>query len=602
MTPKRYKVQLTLEGPVLTAATNPAAPGIDAPFARNRDGRPCFPGTLIKGKLLQSWQVLHEFDGMDGVNVPVPDPGRAYEWLGREAGNEGNAATDREKYKPSRGRALFKDFVDGTRSKVCDRIRSRIAMDEALHAADEGALEMMESPYGTGEPAVFEGTIDFFPRDDAEAADFASAVRLGLSAIPAFGAERGAGFGKLRSVTVDETELPAGFTGGFDTGATKTSFGLSFTTSDPLCFARPQPAANLFESSEVISGAVIKGAVAEMMGWRGDAFPRLKKYLSHIRFRHARPVEEAATRKIPPAISLSTAFYGDRLRDMVLGEHGTVLNDAIPEFQPDWKYGKRKKARDLFGIPEELPTELRLRTSIDKDKRRAKDEMLFGYESVMPEGFRWLANVDLFHVPEGERGRLLEELHDLLRSGLFGVGKNKALLRIEAGTALAQRFENQPVEAGKALVIQLQTPALLGRADAWQEARTAEDVLSTYQNAWQERDARLHVKNYFAQQELAGGYYLHRRFGRGAYQPWVLTTAGSVFVFEPPEAELQPILDEWLVTGLPLEAGETASYGLGDNRFQMWERCPYVPENGFGEIGVNLHRSWKNLTEEADHA
>src|ERR1017187_10421209 len=134
---------------------------------------------IVKGNYSFFCVILGEFDGMDGVNVPVPDPGRAYEWLGREAGNEGNAATDREKYKPSRGRALFKDFVDGTRSKVCDRIRTRIAMDEALHAADEGALEMMESPYGTGEPAVFEGTIDFFPRDDAEATDFARAVRLG---------------------------------------------------------------------------------------------------------------------------------------------------------------------------------------------------------------------------------------------------------------------------------------------------------------------------------------------------------------------------------------------------------------------------------------
>jgi hypothetical protein len=149
--------------------------------------------------------------------------------------------------------------------------------------------------------------------------------------------------------------------------------------------------------------------------------------------------------------------------------------------------------------------------------------------------------------------------------------------------------------------VQLQTPALLGTPTEWQVARTADDVLQIYRTAWAELSHnRLELSHYFARQELAGGWYLHRRFRKGLpYQPWLLTSAGSVFVFRGIQPGAGEHLQEWLERGLPIDDRLVEPNQLGGDRFRYWERCPYVPENGYGEIGVNLHLNWKDhLLEE----
>ena len=54
----RLDVKLTLVGPLFTQATNPGASGIDAVMARDRDGRPYLPYSLVRGKLRQSLEAL----------------------------------------------------------------------------------------------------------------------------------------------------------------------------------------------------------------------------------------------------------------------------------------------------------------------------------------------------------------------------------------------------------------------------------------------------------------------------------------------------------------------------------------------------------------
>jgi hypothetical protein len=55
---------------------------------------------------------------------------------------------------------------------------------------------------------------------------------------------------------------------------------------------------------------------------------------------------------------------------------------------------------------------------------------------------------------------------------------------------------------------------------------------------------------------------------------------------------------------LPLEPqrGLCQELGLGAQPFNFWRCCPFVPENGYGEIGVNLHRSRPNEVLEANNA
>jgi hypothetical protein len=74
----------------------------------------------------------------------------------------------------------------------------------------------------------------------------------------------------------------------------------------------------------------------------------------------------------------------------------------------------------------------------------------------------------------------------------------------------------------------------------------------------------------------------------------LLTSAGSVFVFEAQQPVASQYLDQWLNGGLPLGGRLVEANQLGGDRFAYWKRCPYVPENGYGEIGVNLHLNWSD--------
>ena len=74
-----------------------------------------------------------------------------------------------------------------------------------------------------------------------------------------------------------------------------------------------------------------------------------------------------------------------------------------------------------------------------------------------------------------------------------------------------------------------------------------------------------------------------------------LTTAGSVFVLRPrPSRETDACLTvrEWLATGLPLPAWAEARYARNDQAGDHWTNCPYLPENGYGQVAVNLGVHW----------
>ena len=48
----------------------------------------------------------------------------------------------------------------------------------------------------------------------------------------------------------------------------------------------------------------------------------------------------------------------------------------------------------------------------------------------------------------------------------------------------------------------------------------------------------------------------------------------------------------WMSGGLPLPKWALAEYGQYNRA--LWENCPFVPENGYGEIAVNLAWHWDN--------
>jgi hypothetical protein len=48
-----------------------------------------------------------------------------------------------------------------------------------------------------------------------------------------------------------------------------------------------------------------------------------------------------------------------------------------------------------------------------------------------------------------------------------------------------------------------------------------------------------------------------------------------------------------MALGLPLPVWALAEYGQYNR--ELWETCPFVPENGYGEIAVNLAWHWKEI-------
>jgi hypothetical protein len=75
---------------------------------------------------------------------------------------------------------------------------------------------------------------------------------------------------------------------------------------------------------------------------------------------------------------------------------------------------------------------------------------------------------------------------------------------------------------------------------------------------------------------MVGGYHAMRRRPYSAYYPFVLTEAGAVFRLEIVDEEGRRKFTDALRFGLPLP-------DLG-GKAVSWRTCPFVPENGYGEI------------------
>jgi hypothetical protein len=591
-------ITLQVQGPILTKSSSIGALGLDAVMAK-RDfedaatgvakSRYYIPGALVKGLLRESWQEL--------ATVDQTLLKRALEWLG-------DASPMNSQDEPARGRLMFDDFADlQNEPKPEQPVRYRIEIDEERGAADAGKLQMMESPYASGQVVDFQGQVRFLVGDEENEEQIdalRSALARGLMWIEAVGGIRTSGFGQLLDVKVGEGTA---VTLDSKPSLSGSEWDLHLHFRDPVIFSKRRIADNFFESGEVIPGGALKGAVAEMMA-RGGLFRELRDQLHLIRFSHAFPAKTGSAR--PRSWPLSLLFVADEPADVVRRrepEAGKAAN--VPKagsFDIDWKDKHRKKVREAYGWPD-LKWELRVRTAIDSTLRKAGDQQLFAWQTVQPYGLEWIARVDASRVSEPAR----EQLEGLLRFGLEPIGKTKAL-----ATTILTAADPQTVRAAPRYVVTLQTPGLLidpGRRLAPNGALGSskeEDLEREFQDVWKEiSDGSLRPVNYFQRCVLAGGEYFQNRFlgrsrGRRPYQykPYLLSVEGSTFLLEPvdgKEREACACLTEWMQTGLPLSESVRKFYGIPDDPATQWKHCPYVPENGYGEIAVNEPSPYKEL-------
>lgn len=581
-------IRLTIQGPFITQSTAPQGFGVDAAPARERGGerRLTLPGTHLLGKLRQAWEELAGV--LEAEDHPFP-LGRVDDWLG--------ARSQEDDWAPSGKRLTFDDFVlEGPEPP--SRLRYRIRIDRARLAVQEGAYQVIESPFLPGAEPVFVGTARFPVPDQPQADLVLRWLGLGLRWIGQLGAGRGIGFGRLLKV---ELLTPKVRSLGPVAGVTASvpparSLALVVRPLAPFCLARRRCSPNLFESGQVIPGAAIKGLIVgrlkRVAKTNPPAYPLLRRHFDQIRVSHAFPSANG-TRPVVPPLSLVTGGQTDGFFDAALAGGPFLLGGKAPAFAVDWKDQARAAVEAAFGWPQ-LERELRVRTSIDPAALRARDEELFAYEMICPGDHRWLARLVLPDLDQSDLTALCHEFSALLQEPLAGLGKTK----VRAGTEIVSAPPAGPplVPIGNHWVLTLQTPALLCDPERLSGSGSeSRNLHRAYADAWNDlagpTGQRLHLVDFFARQSLAGGNYLYRRFqAPSPYRPYLLTDPGSVFVFrsDGASAGLAGLFADWVRDGLPLPSWAVKRFTRHGVSGDRWDNCPFIRENGYGEIVVNL--------------
>lgn len=585
-------VILTLEGPFLTRSSTPGRYGIDASMAVNHKGKYMIPGTLVKGRLRQSWEELKDAAGY----ISEDD---IHHFLGKGSDEDSGPMP----VEPFRGLLRFSDFVS---DKGETHILHRIKMNEDRGAVETGQFLAMESPFAPGERACFVGTIGFAATDKKQASQFKDYVDKGLRWITSLGSERTVGFGKLVDVGISQDSKQFQSTGS-QAAISHMENGklcLKISPSSPFCIAGPRVTENLFKSEEVIPGGVIKGTIASMwaefLGKHGgreidENFDPVRQELGRcfekIRFTHAFPAKSTESKR-PVSFPLSLVRAKDDIYDVALCDGPVLINCIAPAFEVDWKIDTLLDVKAHFGWPS-LRRELRVRTAIDKGSRKAKKGQLFAYESIIPDDLHWLGWVDLGLILKTDRDAVERQLGELLAHGLAGLGKTKAYAsaKLEKPTSIEPAYHSMLEPLDDHYIVTLQTPAILCDPGELNEESDRAKLCETYAAVWSHlSENSLSLVRYFARQTLAGGQYLHKRFQHSQkYEPYLLAAAGSVFVLKVEDSGTAgQKIEEWYEHGLPLPEWARERYGRNGSEGDHWLNCPFIRENGYGEVAVNM--------------
>lgn len=562
----QLSLDITLIAPWLVHGNDPGKFGLDATLLRDHCGRPILPGTLLQGRLRDAWTEMHR-----DFALPVPAPDL---WFGRP-GDEAEA----------RGRLWVDDLVMvGELDEVS--LSTRVPIDPDSGAARQGMLLMIEQSCPPGTPVGFSGIWRAW-LDPAEAQSIAQAIQAGLRWHSQLGAQRSIGFGRVAAVTVKAERIACAAPRQVPDAE---RLRLTLVPAVPLCVGTRSRGGNVFTSSDIISGGTIKGAIATQLRQQyGKSLAELRRqsklaeHFDALSVTHALPARD---QRRPAALPLSLAAVGETLYDLSEWPTPQLIEGQAPAFSHDWKTPLWVAAADAQSWGH-TRSYLRVRTAIDAQTRTANENKLFAYECRVAEGAtRWLADIDLGAIPAADRNTVIGELATLLHAGLGPIGKTDAWATASLSADLDQVWQRNPV-TGKRVVMQLNTPALL-IASRQVADQASPDLAVIYRALFAHLSGNsLQLSHYFASHSMSGGAFLGMRRGASGRRPYVLTDAGSVFVFAVnDQATAAGILAAWQGQGLPLS--EAVCEEAGND----WQRNPYLPQNGYGEIAVNLQHGF----------
>ncbi len=558
---RKYRLELTLEGPVLSQAVGTLGFGLDAAMQRY-DDRPALNGAQIRGNLRH---VLRKFQHREFM--PYLD-----DWFPDE---QPGGATRRSRLNFD----LF--WLPGCLPQHGgERVRIEIGEQGAVKT---GSLQVIEDLFPSGSLVTFGGIIRARFGDETEQERFEKWMDKALQWLDAVGSLKGVGYGRLAGHRLipladagNDTQLS------FPENATR--IGLRLTLDRPFCLGRQRSKSdNRIVSSDHIPGEVIKAILAERFNILYPGGDLADMGFDDLIVNHAHPVLAGASR--PPGIMpLNVAVVGKKVSVITRLDENRKWKTA-PAFQADWKPEHREHAEKALNIKPVQPNRLLLvRTAIDPATGTAKESALFSLECVEPSGHEWLTEIELSRLGEAQRAKALECLPRLIGNELDPIGKTGAVARVAVEPAFTPPATI--ADGQTCWQITLRTPArLLPNGFQPGNVNTDQDVRRQYQAYFDRVSGNsLELLDYFTTQRLHGGEYHYQRFqkqhGR-SYQPEWHVQAGSVFILkarEGREPDARARIRQWARENLPAcETGDAPAH---------WQHTPTLPEHGYGEIEV----------------
>ncbi|MEQ8585023.1 MAG: hypothetical protein RLO01_13455 [Thalassobaculaceae bacterium] len=606
---KEWDLVLALRSPFVLAEGGTSSTAVDRTLARNADGKIIVQGTQIRGILRDVAETLRDrTDLLKAAGEKLEgDPVAALfgSASGSGASGEKSGLASLESWRvdnvPLRRRFEIGDLVAVTEEPEpaagAEGVFTRISIDPALGAAREGHLQVIEMPFPPGQEVEFRGRVTV--RGQAAADCLETVLEKARSMIVAVGAHKSAGFGRVVSLELQEPESDE--TPSDATASDARVIDVDFKIDRPFLVNAIKLSDNVSKGSEIIPGGALKGAVAaHLQAAAGKMRPEMMELLAETVFGPAFPLGEDAGQgllvgSVPP-LSLVHLGHGESadVKDVLLCPDPQAAMEAATGEAPitlkaDWKSADAARVAARIGLKRpKLATQSRTRTKIDYNSGTAEDGgdgeggQLFAQLLVVPNrNVIWRTRLV---APEG-REAAWRELQRALIGDISGLGKTRAVAtasRIAPATLPSAPEPVRKTPEGACWAVTLQSDALLNDMAALRRDR---DLRADYARYW--AGLGFELDNFLAEQRLAGGYVALRYPQHDdRYEPYLLTVAGSVFLIrESAPGTGAAKLAELLRDGLPPNAA------IGK---RSWEECPYIAENGYGQIALE-HRLHKEL-------
>lgn len=601
-----YDLTLTFQAPLLSQSAETLGLGIDSMMQRYQ-GQYALNGSLVKGNLRHALEqlalLLQDANKEQHLNRDIT------RWFGYKPPEDKAPEDDAPQWESdARGKVYFDTFwlyqTPAPKTPEMDqakKLRNRIKVTDK-GTVEDGALMSVEDCFAFDSKPAFVGKLRASFTNKDEQQRFESALGKALELIPAMGSLKGIGFGRLIARQLSTPKLASTMS----PLKLQSRTYLRLTFKQPFCVGSTSPSDNRIQSENLISGAILKGSLAQQYA-RTLAEANLDKMslskrlnnkyqFDKLIFSHALPVAKGSTQH-PLPIPLSLVSDGKGLFDAsgyTLEQLIEALGDKTASFQLDWKAKEWKAAARLCQLPP-MPKHLTLvRTAIIAERNTAKKGQLFSMECVNPQDTEWLCHLDLSQTDEHKYGGkdLLKNLAQLLNQGIDGIGKTKAYAQIESiqepiqpyTTILTKHFDSpftvKLMLVTSARILPRQLEYLLKNSPLDQQSDQL--LAPLYQDYWQTQSQQgLSLVRYFARQKRYGGEYAKRHYQQQTnYAPEWMTEAGSVFVLQVNNERGLNYLKQWEQLGLP--AAPEA-----DGSPATWETTMFIPENGYGEIAIN---------------